>query len=157
MLRNREDTVKQKRQVRWWRWLIGAAALGFLVAALAVAAVVWIGVHPVSSYTVPLLTSIGQEPWKPLDKTRPPYLLDARDREALERARQNIEARGQRQTTVTLQTREGQPLPGGRAVKYRLVNHEFGFGNFDNPAPQLDALWGPHKNLAYLIQTWRKT
>lgn len=134
---------------------IAVVLLSVLVVApaLVFGALAWsLGPNRVGSWFVPAAEGLGVDLWRRYD--RPPYRFTDSDRAVLAAAEARIDERRNRPRVLRLLDADGNPVPAGTAVRYRLARHAFGFNNFDTPTPEEDAIWGPHKNKASNIVTW---
>lgn len=131
-----------------WRWSLLACLL--LTLSGIVLWVLMVGPSRVKKQLAPIAQSTIDEIMRP----RPPYVFNRDDQQLLQEARQRIEDIRQGQATLTLLDGDGQTLPSGTRIRYRLAKHAFGFGNYDPADSQFERLWGSHKNHAYALAIW---
>jgi len=133
---------------RTWLWIIRVFTL------LTCCGLVWwvlvLGPNRVKQHLAPIAKSTIDEIMRP----RPPYVFNRDDQQLLREARKRIEDVRRGQATLTLLDDDGQTLPPGTGIRYRLAKHAFGFGNYDPANSQFERLWGAHKNLAYALTIW---
>ncbi len=142
---------------RAWFWMgLGGAITAVLVIMVGMGLRWSLRNNQLSNYYAPITSAVLGMPWERDHPwgAQPPYALTESDQKILDDARQRIEDRRDQRRIVELRDAEGQPVPAGTKVAYKLHKPAFGFGNFDEASPQMDTLWGPLKTEAYGITTW---
>lgn len=109
----------------------------------------WVSLQDGWTASVPYL--FGSKIWT----KRPPYEFTDRERKLIEDARARIPAIRHGSAQLTLLTEDGQPLPAGWRVEYKLIRHDFLFGTIDPPYPERErARHQLSTNLALIYATW---